>query len=101
MGSVKGSTEISLPEQFSELYIIVPGKNASSERYAFYIPKICLDDNFKPLVEGFGIVSDQQYCEEVKIAVSLTNVKLLISCKTIGSSYTNNKSTTTIYVYYR
>ena len=95
LGSVTGTTEITLPENFNELIILV--ERTSNNFYQYTIPKVMLTDTYKGFTHGYCI-TEQNNSGAASMSVKLTKAKINW---VYASGAVDVTSTSKLYVYYR
>lgn len=100
--TVTGKTEVTLPNLFSELFIIVRNGNDNTTTYTFVIPQICLSNTARNFVNGHGsLAGGAQYNGFVRIGVTMTKINLLSVTASGGSSANDNTSKSQMEIYYK
>lgn len=101
LNTVTGKTEVTLPDKYSELFVIVyPGGDLTTG-YTFTIPKACLSDTARNFTDGYSIFIDMQYSNFFRITVSNTMLVLSIARTSSGSTARDVTSTTKLEIYYK
>ena len=101
LNTVTGKTEVTLPDKYSELFVIVyPGGDLTTG-YTFTIPKACLSDTSRNFTDGYSIFIDMQYSNFFRIKVSNTSIVLDSSRTSSGSTTRDVTSTTKMEIYYK
>ena len=99
--TVMGKTEVTLPEIYSELFVIAKTSNDESNAFSFFIPKISLSDNLRYFTNGYAIYVDTNYGHFVRIGVSKTKIALTKYAQSIGSTFNDVSSKAIVEVYYK
>lgn len=100
--TVIGKTEVTLPNLFSELFIIVRNGNDNTTTYTFVIPQICLSNTARNFVNGHGaFAGGKQYNGFVRIGVTMTRVNLISATGSSGSSAEDNTEKSQVEIYYK
>ena len=99
--TVTGKTEVTLPEIYSELFVIAKTSSDESNAFSFFIPKISLSDNLRYFTNGYAIYVDTNYGHFVRIGVSKTKIALTKYAQSIGSTFNEVSSKAIVEVYYK
>ena len=99
--TVTGKTEVTLPEIYSELFVIAKTSSDESNAFSFFIPKISLSDNLRYFTNGYAIYVDTNYGHFVRIGVSKTKIALTKYAQSIGSTFNDVSSKAIVEVYYK
>ncbi len=99
--TVTGKTEVTLPEIYSELFVIAKISSDESNAFSFFIPKISLSDNLRYFTNGYAIYVDTNYENFVRIGVSKTKIALIKYAQSIGSTFNEVSSKAIVEVYYK
>ena len=92
---------MTLPDKYSELFVIVyPGGDLTTG-YTFTIPKACLSDTARNFTDGYSIFIDIQYSNFLRITVSNTMLVLSIARASSGSTARDVTQTTKLEIYYK
>lgn len=93
---------MTLPNLFSELFIIVRNGDDSTTTYTFVIPQICLSNTVRKFVNGHGAFSGgAQFNGFVRIGVTITKVNLISVTGSAGSSANDNTEKSQMEIYYK